>query len=144
LKFRWWVFRTVRARDLAPADIRIFAVYHGASAGETLEHSLGLAKGHVGGGHLFPGGQQGGPDKLVVAPQRLPPARAPRQYDENGLPIFPDGFADPEKSPRYPQTSAEIMAGRVAIAAGAAKMPDSLEHCVVGARTAQEIGWVRP
>jgi hypothetical protein len=57
----------------------------------------------------------------------------------DGMPVYPTGFAEPEKSPRFPQRYAEIMGGRIAISDGDAIVPQSLKYVVIGARTAQEI-----
>ena len=58
-------------------------------------------------------------------------------------PVFPEGFADPQRQPLYPQTRAEIMAGRCALSAHDFEMPASLRDVVVGPLTAREIGWTR-
>jgi hypothetical protein len=57
--------------------------------------------------------------------------------------MVPQGLGDPEQSPRFPQRRGEIMAGRIAIGAASAVIPDSLEEMRVGAETAREIGWQR-
>ena len=67
------------------------------------------------------------------------------KYDVvTGLPHFPDGFADPQLAPRYPQRLAEIMAGRMPLSATEARLPDGLDYEQVGSVTAQEIGWIHP
>lgn len=58
-----------------------------------------------------------------------------------GEPLYPTGFAEPDRQPLYPQRSAEIMAGRRAISATDFDMPSSLKDVVVGAVTADEIRW---
>jgi len=66
------------------------------------------------------------------------------KYDlATGLPQYPDGFADPQLSPRYPQQLAEIMAVKTPLSATEARMPDNLADERVGAVTAREIGWIR-
>jgi hypothetical protein len=57
------------------------------------------------------------------------------------MPLYPAGFADPERTPLYPQEDAEIMAGRRALSAQEAQMPASLGGVVVGPDTAREIRW---
>jgi hypothetical protein len=143
LEFRWWVFRTVHARDLAPADIRVFAFYHSPRAGGALEHSLGLEKGHVGVVHVFGTSEQRGPNAIVIAHELLHTTGATDKYDEDGRALFPDGYASPDAEPRFPQRLAEIMAGRIPVSERIGKMPDDLEACIVGPTTAREIGWTK-
>ena len=59
------------------------------------------------------------------------------------IPLSPDGLGEPERSPLYPQKRAEIMAGTVASSETQARMASSLKTCVVGKKTALEIGWLR-
>lgn len=65
------------------------------------------------------------------------------KYDlASGEPVFPDGYADADKTPRYPQTLAEILGGRVPLSATHSELPDGLYEAQVGALTAPEINWV--
>jgi hypothetical protein len=59
------------------------------------------------------------------------------------MPLYPGGFADPHRTPLYPQDDAEIMAGRRALSAQEAQMAASLRSVVVGPDTAREIRWTR-
>ncbi len=63
------------------------------------------------------------------------------KYDANGFASVPDGLADPDASPRYPQSRAEIMARGRPLAAGREIVPTRLEDLGVGPATAREIGW---
>jgi hypothetical protein len=45
--------------------------------------------------------------------------------------------------PRYPQHKAELMGGRVAISPQQAVIPADLSQTLIGAKTAQEIGWMK-
>jgi hypothetical protein len=54
---------------------------------------------------------------------------------------YPGGYAEPDKSPLYPQQKAEIMGGRIPVSASEFVIPPSLEQCIVGPETAREIGW---
>ena len=57
--------------------------------------------------------------------------------------VFPEGFAEPEASPLYPQDHAEIMALGIPLAPGREARVESLSDCVIGKMTAEEIGWRR-
>jgi hypothetical protein len=141
LKLRYWVWRTSRKHSLAEGDVRIFALFHPPVAGIELEHSLGLREGRTVIAHLFASEKDASTNNVVIAHELLHTLGATDKYDEQTLPIFPAGYADPARSPRFPQIRAEIMAGRVPVTESAAKMPESLEQCVIGAETAKEIGW---
>ena len=55
--------------------------------------------------------------------------------------LFPDGYAEPEKNPRFPQRHAEIMALGIPISESEELRVDSITDCVVGRKTAREMGW---
>jgi len=61
---------------------------------------------------------------------------------EGNRSLFPHGFADPERTPLYPQRHAEIMALGVPVSPKEEKRVNGLSECVVGKKTAAEIGWV--
>lgn len=54
---------------------------------------------------------------------------------------FPQGFAEPERVPLYPQEKAEIMALGIPVAPGREARVEGLTDCVVGTKTAEEMGW---
>jgi hypothetical protein len=56
--------------------------------------------------------------------------------------VFPDGYADPGASPLYPQAQAEIMALGIPLAPGKEDPVTGLIDCVVGEKTAREMGWL--
>ena len=58
-------------------------------------------------------------------------------------PTFPDGFADPDRSPPYPQQLAEIMGSRIPHSEDEAIMPPSLDFTIIGNKTAREIKWLK-
>ena len=108
-----------------------------------LPHSAGLQRGLTAVVHLFASRAQEAQNRIVIAHELLHTFGATDKYDlAIGLPMYPDGFADPELVPRYPQHRAEIMAVKVPLSATEARMPDGLEDERVGPLTAHEIGWV--
>jgi hypothetical protein len=109
-----------------------------------LPDSLGLSKGLVAIARLFAGRSAEDANQVVIVHELLHTLGASDKYDpRNGLPLVPDGLADPARDPRYPQTHGEIMAGRIAVSARRAELPRSLADMVVGPATAREIGWTR-
>jgi hypothetical protein len=142
LHLRWWAWRAV-ADQLGPTpDIRMFAVYHDAGENSVLPHSLGLKEGRIGIVHLFGAHRLRGSNQVVMAHELLHTLGATDKYDPtNNLPLFPDGFADAARQPRYPQRHAEIMGGRIPIAPDKAEIPASLKLTRVGPATAAELRW---
>jgi hypothetical protein len=58
-------------------------------------------------------------------------------------PLYPEGFADPDAVPLYPQSRAEIMAGRIPVSETAAEIPTGMHEVMIGTKTAREINWIR-
>jgi len=121
--------------------IRLFVVFHAGEDGKPLQHSLGLQKGLLGVVHVFADGKQAAQNNIVLAHELLHTLGASDKYDAQGQPLFPEGFPDPERGERYPQHSAEIMAGRIAVRHDRAIIPASLADCAIGPKTAYEINW---
>ncbi|MDH3553063.1 MAG: hypothetical protein OER22_10660, partial [Gammaproteobacteria bacterium] len=81
-----------------------------------------------------------GSNNVIIAHEFLHTLGATDKYDPaDGQPLAPDGLAEPERKPLYPQRYAEIMGGRIALAANDAVMPKSLKYTVIGPQTASEI-----
>lgn len=144
LKMRWYAWRSGSVAGRPPPHIRAFVLYHDPSLASRLLHSSGLRKGRIGVVHAFAADAMSGSNAIVIAHEVLHTVGAVDKYDaQTDAPLYPQGFADPEQRPLFPQRRAEIMAGRRALAEREQEMPDSLDDCVVGAATAAEIGWTR-
>jgi hypothetical protein len=142
LKMRWFAYRAADVPGRAPSHIRVFVMYHDPALSERVPHSLGLQKGLVGVVHAFADREMGGQNNIVIAHETMHTVGATDKYDlDSGDPVYPGGFAEPERQPRYPQEKAEIMAGQRAVSARQHEMPDGLREVVVGSATAREIGW---
>jgi hypothetical protein len=144
IKIRWFARRAADVPGRAPSHIRVFVLYHDPELTERVPHSLGLQKGLVGVVHAFADPQMRGQNNIVIAHETLHTVGATDKYDlETGGPQYPDGFAEPDRDPRYPQDKAEIMAGQRAVSPQEHEMPGGLRDVVVGPATAREIGWTR-
>lgn len=121
--------------------IRLFVVYHQGEDGQPLQHSLGLRKGLIGVVHVFAKPDMAAKNNVVIAHELFHTLGASDKYDAQGLPIWPEGFGEAGEAPRYPQFYAELMAGRRALSPARAEIPDSLERCVIGPKTAYEVSW---
>ncbi|HYP69171.1 MAG TPA: hypothetical protein VEP67_13090 [Thiobacillaceae bacterium] len=142
LKLRWWVYRHSTSVLPQLARIRIYVLYHEADEDMHLDHSLGLQKGLVGVVHAFASDRQRAQNNVVITHELLHTLGATDKYDPlTSLPINPEGYAEPDQLPLYPQHQAEIMAGRIPISAQRAVMPSSLAACVIGPATAYEINF---
>jgi hypothetical protein len=149
LQIVWWSLKMrLYARRMADvpgrprSHIRVFVVYHDPKVTETVPHSLGMQKGLIGVVHAFADRNMTGSNSIVIAHETMHAVGATDKYDlQTGAPLYPAGYAEPDSSPRFPQRYAEIMAGQRAISEGDHEMPETLRDVVVGAQTAQEIGW---
>jgi len=142
LRMRWWAMSTTWSLEGPEPDIRLFTVFHDPTATVTLERSVALQKGMVAIANLFAEQATQGSNLVVATHELLHTLGATDKYDRaTNLPIYPEGFADPQRNPRYPQPNAEIMAGRIPLTETEAAIPASLRYTRIGPKTAQEIGW---
>jgi len=81
---------------------------------------------------------------FVAAHELFHTLGASDRYGPDGRTLFPDGLAEPEKSPLFPQRYAELMARNRPLDAEREVPPESLDELWVGKKTAAEIGWTTP
>ena len=141
LKMRWWVGDVTDRQDEIEPDVAIFVRYHQAGEIYVLEDSVGVQKGMFGIVNAYTGRRHRGRNNLIIAHEFLHTLGASDKYElGTGQPIPPDGLAEPDRRPLYPQRYAEIMGGRIAESASDAMIPQSLSYAVIGPATAAEIG----
>lgn len=142
LQLRGWADdRDTLPNGLRP-DIRLYLLYYDPATSPALPHSLGLDKGQVGIVHVFAHRQMHGSNQFVITHELLHTLGATDKYDPaTSLPRYPEGYAEPDRQPRWPQSAAEIMGGRIPLGPDRAETPESLGQAQVGAETASEIGW---
>jgi hypothetical protein len=144
LKLRWFAARASQVPGRAPPRIRMFVLYHDPATLDRVPDSHGLQKGLAGIVHAFATSTMAGSNNIVIAHELLHTVGATDKYDlATEMPLYPAGFADPDRTPLYPQDNAEIMAGRRPLSVQEAQMPASLRNVVVGPDTAKEIRWTR-
>ena len=140
IKMRWWASGVTEDQDRIDPDVRIFVRYHSPETEFVLESSVGLQKGMVGVVNAFASRRYAGSNNVIIAHEFLHTLGATDKYNPaDGLPSYPDGYAEPELEPRFPQRYAEIMGGRIALSEEDAMIPKSLRYVVIGAETATEI-----
>ena len=141
LQLRAWAWWNDTYKGPKP-DVRLFVAYHDPVADTRLPHSTGLQKGMIGVVNAVAESDHEGSNNVVIAHELLHTLGATDKYDPNGnQPRFPDGYANPEASPRTPQRRAEIMAGRIPISETESAIPARMTQVVIGAQTAREINW---
>lgn len=139
---RFWAW-SIKREHGPPSDIQLFVLYHDPEDSPTLDHSLGLQKGLLGVVHAFASRRQQGGNHTVIAHELLHTVGATDKYDlSNQQPVYPVGYAEPDKDPIYPQEFAEIMAGRIPKSEATAEQPRNLSYVVIGEQTALEIRWI--
>jgi hypothetical protein len=140
LRLRWWASQTAGDQDRIAPDVRIFVRYHDPEDAYILENSVGLQKGMVGIVNARASRRHAGANNVVIAHEFMHTLGASDKYDlATGLPLAPDGLAEPDRKPLYPQRQAEVMGGRIALAADDAVVPKNLKYVVIGPATASEI-----
>ena len=143
LKLRWWAAHWDHYDGPAP-EVRAFTLYYDPKTHPALEHSTALEKGMIGVIKLFASDKMAEQNNIVLLHELLHTLGATDKYDlRTDQPLFPDGYAEPDLQPRFPQRKAEIMAGRIPLSPTRAEMPDDLAGVVIGAKTAREIGWLK-
>lgn len=145
LRTRYWAWHAAADLPGAPPDVRLFVMYHDPAQHAVLPHSVGLQKGLFGIVNAFADPRANGMNLTVCAHELLHTLGATDKYRAtDNQPQHPEGFAEPNREPLYPQRFAELMGGRIPRSATEADIPDSLDAVLIGPLTAAEIGWKRP
>ena len=142
IKFRYWAYKNTPDDKSNLHRVRIFVHYHEALDHVRLQHSLGLGKGLLSIVHAFASKDQEQQNNIIIAHEFLHTVGAMDKYDANNQPVFPDGYAEPDKQPLFPQFQAEIMSGKIPSSNSRSKMAESLKYCLIGEKTAEEINWL--
>lgn len=143
LRFRWWAWQ--HDGDGPKAQVRLFVLYHDPALSPVLPHSTGLKEGGIGLMHVFASRIQEKQNAVIIAHEMLHVFGATDKYDLKTLqPDYPEGFAEPERQPHYPQLLSEIMGGRQPISPTQSEIPLALTRTRIGTATAREIGLLAP
>lgn len=143
LKFRLFAWQH-QPEVGVPTDVKLYLLYYDVHKHRQLLHSTALHKGRIGRVNLFADARHHPVNMVVVAHELLHTLSATDKYSlMTNEPLFPQGFVEPYARPLYPQSMAEIMAGRIPQAEGVSRMADDLSETVVGRQTAREIGWLK-
>jgi hypothetical protein len=141
------VFRAVRSIERAAGaggDGRDVSVYVLSENGDDAWNAFAEGMGALNGDVAF---VRAASNRALVVPlevighELLHTVGATDKYDPDGHSLAPEGLADPDQVPRYPQNQAEWMAGEVPLGPTAGRPPLDLAEMAVGPATAREIGW---
>lgn len=80
---------------------------------------------------------------FVAAHELFHTLGASDKYDATGRASYPGGFAEPERTPLYPQRGIELMARNLPLSPTSERPPEKLDELWVGDETARELGWPR-
>ncbi len=140
LHLRWWSFW--QKMTVEDADLHVYLRYYPEGAQRVLPHSTGLENGGIALVNVYAAPEAKLRNLVVVTHELLHLFGASDKYNpRTNLPIYPHGYDNPEQNPRFPQRYAEIMGGRIPIAAHLAVEADTLLQTRIGPQTASEIGW---
>ena len=143
LKMRWWAWKQGGQDGLAPDDVRMFVLYQKKNTNGPMERSVGIKNGSYGVVNAVASRQTTARNSMIITHELMHILGASDKYDLfTGQPIAPDGLANPQQSPLYPQQRAEVMGARIATSTTQWRRPASLKSCVIGTGTAAEIGWL--
>jgi len=141
LRMRWWAWRHDAVPGTKP-QVRLFVLFFDPAGHDSLPHSVGLQRGLIGLVNAYASQGMAGSNAVVISHELLHTLGATDKYEPgSNLPRHPDGYAEPDLSPRHPQYFAEIMGGRIPVTESRADIPDSIGRVVIGPLTAAEIGW---
>lgn len=142
LRTRYWAWRSTEDPHGIPPDVKLFVLFHDPERSHVLPHSVGIQKGLFGIVHAFAHRTMMGSNDTVIAHELLHTLGASDKYDPaTNQPLYPIGYAEPEREPLLPQSYAELMGGRIPITPDRAEIPQSLNRVRVGPLTAAEIRW---
>ena len=143
IDLRRWASAVKERSPGPPADIDAFVSYYDPASHKQLRHSLGVAKMSLALVNAFSTRRMTETNNVVITHELLHIVGATDKYDpRTNFPIYPEGFAEPDAKPLYPQSKAEIMGGRVPLGPDRAETPKSLKHALIGEQTAREINWI--
>jgi len=142
LKMRAWSWLQEHRDGLITADIQVFLMLHSLNGLTEMGISVGMRKGRYGVIKAIAKESQSQHNLVVFTHELLHVLGATDKYVlSTGEPIYPDGYADPDQHPLFPQKRAEIMGGAIPLTAYSSVLPESLQQCKIGRLTAQEIGF---
>ncbi len=143
LNLRYWAWKN-DTYEGPLTNIQVFVLYYDPGEYKQLDHSFGLKEGHICMVKAFASRHQAARNNVIITHEMLHTLGASDKYDRETLqPLYPEGYAAPDKKPLLPQQYAEIMGRAIPLSDSESKIPDSLEQTLIGPITARQINWVK-
>ena len=141
LECRFFGVWNYKADDWGASSVMYLAYYNPKTTDE-LSRSTALERGRVGVVNLYVG--ETGTNNHIILHETFHTFGGEDRYDsDTGVPIHPQGYAEPNKVPLFPQKKAEIMGGYILVNDRDILVPTSLDEVMMNEVTAQEIGWIK-
>jgi hypothetical protein len=141
LRFRAWAWHRGWTSENESGGVELFVNYYDTETSTSLRHSVGLQGGLIGIINSFAEKSYRGSNQVVIIHELMHTLGATDKYGIGNMPMYPEGYAEPYRQPKFPQRKAEIMGGRIPLSEQQSKMPERLRDVVVGGYTAAEINW---
>ena len=143
MKLRFWSW--THNTDPGPEpDIQIYTLYYDPANIDKVPHSVGLSKGQISVVHAFADQSYNQSNNIVIAHELMHTLGATDKYNlQTGQPIYPGGYANPDRIPLHPQTQAALMGGRIPVTTSRSVMPRHFSEVMINAQTAREISWLK-
>ena len=143
LRMRWFTAKLHWTDGRPEPDVTLFLRFHPSSERLVLDRSTGLRKAMIAIANVFAERRMQGSNNVIITHELLHTFGAIDKYSlADNQPLFPAGFAEPERKPLYPQRAAELMGGRIPTSAKESRTPNALSETRIGPLTALEIGWL--
>lgn len=141
LQFRFFGVKNFRTDDLGADTVMYLGYFNPKDRKTELDRSTALERGRIAVVNLY--AQDIRANNPIILHESLHTFGAEDFYDLfNGSPIYPIGYAEPNKKPLYPQKKAEVMGAYIPVNAVDFTIPESLDEVVFSKNTAQALGWI--
>lgn len=143
LKFKLYSLVMKKTEDWG-ADSVMYLTYFDPNALNYVERSTALQHGRIGLVNLRSLDKESALNNFIIAHEAMHTFGAEDHYDlDTGRPVYPIGYAEPNKKPLYPQTKVELMGGYIPMnEQGDIVLPyNGLNITILNKETAQELGW---
>ncbi len=138
LEIRWW-----RTRLEAAVGQVVLLQYYSPQNHPRLAHSLGVPELGLGVVHAYATPFKADHNNILIGHELLHLYGASDKYDpQTGKALYPQGYAEPQRQPRYPQHYGEMMAITIPLSTEKQRWPQSLEEMMIGPLSAAEVGWL--
>lgn len=142
LQFRFFGVWNFKGEDWGSDAVVYLNYYNPKIRKGELERSTALERGRMAVVNLY--AEDTKLNNPIIVHETLHTFGAEDLYDLfNGSPIYPLGYAEPDRQPLHPQVKAEVMGAYIPVNESDFMMPVDLTEVVFSEHTAKAIGWVK-